>query len=277
MYSAVLPHLNIHTYILILSYIIFNYYTPALLDECHRAKNFFAKNGKPTKTGEYVFLLQEKLPKARVVYCSATGITEPANMAYMTRLGLWGPQTPFPDGFTQFHQAVTVAGTSMMELVAMELKRQGSYICRTLSYKGAEFKTVKDAISEEDIMLYNETCLVWQELYNDLKQGLEDGTLIFPIKKKAKGDKEDGANNNNEEEEDYEDYIDEEDEERDEYSPLEIPENGSHKVIWACFWGAHQVRRILYTYMYICSNIHIQIYLYIAFRALYVHIIYTLS
>ena len=43
----------------------------------------------------------------------------------------------------------------MMELVAMELKRQGSYICRTLSYKGAEFKTVKDAISAEDIDLYD--------------------------------------------------------------------------------------------------------------------------
>ena len=84
------------------------------IDECHRAKNLFSKNGKPTKTGENVFLLQEKLPKARVVYCSATGITEPANMAYMTRLGLWGPRSPFPDGFTQFHNAVTIAGIGMM-------------------------------------------------------------------------------------------------------------------------------------------------------------------
>ena len=35
--------------------------------------------------------LQEKLPKARVLYCSATGVSEVGNLAYMTRLGLWGP------------------------------------------------------------------------------------------------------------------------------------------------------------------------------------------
>ena len=30
-------------------------------------------SSKPTKTGKTVLELQEKLPKARVVYCSATG------------------------------------------------------------------------------------------------------------------------------------------------------------------------------------------------------------
>lgn len=49
--------------------------------------------------------LQKRLPKARVVYASATGASEPKNMAYMTRLGLWGPGTPFPE-FSDFIQAV---------------------------------------------------------------------------------------------------------------------------------------------------------------------------
>lgn len=38
---------------------------------------------------------QARLPQARVVYCSATGASEPRNMAYMVRLGLWGTGTSF--------------------------------------------------------------------------------------------------------------------------------------------------------------------------------------
>ena len=35
--------------------------------------------------------LQNKLPRARVVYCSATSVSEPKNLGFMSRLGLWGP------------------------------------------------------------------------------------------------------------------------------------------------------------------------------------------
>lgn len=60
-----------------------------VFDECHRAKNLCpVGSSKPTKTGLTVLELQNKLPKARVVYASATGASEPKNMAYMTRLGI---------------------------------------------------------------------------------------------------------------------------------------------------------------------------------------------
>ena len=52
-----------------------------------------------------VLELQNKLPKARIVYASATGASEPRNMAYMTRLGLWGTGTPFHE-FNDFIQAI---------------------------------------------------------------------------------------------------------------------------------------------------------------------------
>lgn len=39
---------------------------------------------------------QARLPEARVIYCSATGASEPRNMGYMVRLGLWGAGTCFP-------------------------------------------------------------------------------------------------------------------------------------------------------------------------------------
>ncbi|KAL9982120.1 hypothetical protein ACROYT_G010924 [Oculina patagonica] len=77
-----------------------------VLDECHKAKNLVPSgSSKPTKTGLTVLELQRKLPKARVIYCSATGASEPKNMAYMSRLGIWGPGTTFRE-FSDFIQAV---------------------------------------------------------------------------------------------------------------------------------------------------------------------------
>ena len=55
-----------------------------LFDESHKAKNLLGgKGGAPSKVGQAVFELQRLLPNARVVYCSATGVSEPKNMAYM--------------------------------------------------------------------------------------------------------------------------------------------------------------------------------------------------
>lgn len=69
---------------------------------------------KPTQMGLAVQELQHRLPKARVVYCSATGCSEPADMAYMLRLGLWGPRTAFPLGFGSFRAAFDRGGVGMM-------------------------------------------------------------------------------------------------------------------------------------------------------------------
>lgn len=46
------------------------------------------------QVGQAVVGLQRALPGARVVYCSATGASEPRNLGYMERLGLWGPGNP---------------------------------------------------------------------------------------------------------------------------------------------------------------------------------------
>jgi len=72
-----------------------------IFDECHRAKNLVPTGStKATKTGLTVLDLQKKLPKARIIYASATGASEPRNMAYMVRLGLWGPGTPYAGMFS---------------------------------------------------------------------------------------------------------------------------------------------------------------------------------
>jgi hypothetical protein len=59
------------------------------LDECHRAKNL--PRHKSTSAAKAVQTLQDELPLARVIYISATALTEPAHLACLSRLGLWGP------------------------------------------------------------------------------------------------------------------------------------------------------------------------------------------
>jgi len=65
-------------------------------DEAHRAKNMIpADNCKASLFGEGVNALQQMLPQARILYVSATGASEPRNMLYMSRLGLWGREGLF--------------------------------------------------------------------------------------------------------------------------------------------------------------------------------------
>ena len=119
-----------------------------LFDESHKAKNLFGGNGgKPTKTGQAVLKLQTALPRARVVYCSATGASEPKHLGYMDRLGLWGgSDTPFGD-FDDFRRAVESRGVGMMELVAMHLKQRGALVSRALSFKSCTFELVNDVMT----------------------------------------------------------------------------------------------------------------------------------
>ncbi len=172
----------------------------------------------------------------------------------------------------------------MMELVSMELKRQGTYICRTLSYKGCEFHTVKDAITAEQVILYDEACKLWQDLYRDLDQGILDGTLIFPVKKGKKthaqiqaaaatkkkksnrvvvdSDDEsfddldldyingnDPLNRGRGSEDDSSSDTDSDDEDDDEncedFKPLRLPAPNAYRVVWTYFWGAHQVSIVI--------------------------------
>jgi hypothetical protein len=97
-----------------------------LFDECHKAKNLAADAGKKSsKTAIAVQEIQKLLPNARVVYCSATGVSEPKNMAFMNRLGLWGTGTSFND-FAEYLEFLTGIGNGGSEMYALHLKKQVS-------------------------------------------------------------------------------------------------------------------------------------------------------
>ena len=66
--------------------------------------------------------------------CTCLGASEPKHMAYMVRLGIWGPGSPFRD-FNDFLGAVEKRGVGAMEIVAMDMKLRGMYIARQLSFQ----------------------------------------------------------------------------------------------------------------------------------------------
>ncbi|KAH8325043.1 hypothetical protein KR074_003793, partial [Drosophila pseudoananassae] len=135
-----------------------------VFDECHKAKNLSLMNvGKSTKTGTTVLQLQRVLPNARVVYASATGASEPRNMAYMVRLGLWGPGTAYPE-FYEFVTAVEKRGIGAMEIVAMDMKLRGTYIARQLSFKDVSFRIEEVPMSREFRKMYNMAAELWAEI-----------------------------------------------------------------------------------------------------------------
>uniref|UniRef100_A0AC35TN79 AAA_34 domain-containing protein n=1 Tax=Rhabditophanes sp. KR3021 TaxID=114890 RepID=A0AC35TN79_9BILA len=149
-----------------------DYDGPIIFDECHKAKNLCpAAGSKPTKTGKVVMELQNLLPNARIVYASATGATEPKNMAYMTRLGLWGKGQSFPE-FSDFINAVERRGVGAMELVAMDMKQRGLYLARQLSFRGVTFRVEEVALADNFIFAYDESVKIWLDVRRHFQKAL---------------------------------------------------------------------------------------------------------
>ncbi|MEL6614271.1 MAG: strawberry notch family protein, partial [Bacteroidota bacterium] len=116
--------------------------------------------------------LQVRLPNARVIYASATGATEVANLAYAARLGLWGRGTPFPTVET-FVEKVSAGGIAAMELVAKDLKAMGLYLARSVSYDGVDYRTLVHNLSDHQATTYNRCAEAWQVVLRNLQAALE--------------------------------------------------------------------------------------------------------
>ncbi|KAL2089612.1 hypothetical protein ACEWY4_014300 [Coilia grayii] len=138
-----------------------------VFDECHKAKN-----ATSTKMGKAVLDLQNKLPKARVVYASATGASEPKNMIYMSRLGIWGDGTPFR-AFDDFLHAIEKRGVGAMEIVAMDMKVSGMYIARQLSFSGVSFRIEEIGLDEDFKLVYNKAAKLWAEALSVFTQAAD--------------------------------------------------------------------------------------------------------
>jgi len=143
-----------------------------ILDECHKAKNYFegSKAKATTETGRHVVLLQDELPNARFVYSSATGISSVEGTGYLTRLGLWGPNTTFAN-FGDFANTFgnSKSGVSALEMLAMDFKATGFLVARNVGYAGAEFNVIQASITKEDAVTYRGAALLWRDVERSLR------------------------------------------------------------------------------------------------------------
>lgn len=146
-------------------------------DEAHNAGNAVSSKGERGKSdhseqARAVVDLQKRLPKARVVYVSATGATEVSNLSFATRLGLWGEGTPFSN-VRDFISQVAAGGLATMELVARDMKQMGAYLARSLSYEGVQYSRLDHELTPVQHDIYNRLCDAWQVVLNNMEEALK--------------------------------------------------------------------------------------------------------
>ena len=147
-------------------------------DEAHGMRNSIAQKGKrgikkPAIRALAGIELQKRLPNARVVYVSATGASEVANLAYADRLGLWGEGTPFANK-NDFISKIQAGGLAAMELVARDMKAMGVYIARNLSYDGVTYSTLEHNLTSEQTEIYDTMANGWQIVLQNIGKALEE-------------------------------------------------------------------------------------------------------
>lgn len=153
-----------------------------LLDEAHAMGGVAGGEGrfgttKGSQQGIAGVELQNRLPRARVVYASATGATDINNLAYAVRLGLWGEGTQFPDR-RSFTERIREGGIAAMELVARELKAMGVYTARSLSYAGVEYDILEHALTPNQIADFDAYSQAWTIIHTNMQEALESSGVV---------------------------------------------------------------------------------------------------
>ena len=147
-----------------------------IFDEAHKAKNL----QQDSKTAKLVIELQRRLPKARVVYVSATGVSDISHMCYAERLGLWATTSnethSLFESFPMFQRALESRGLGSLEMLALEMKQQGSFMARTLSWEGCEFSTMEVPLDLSQKYVYDQAVFWWMQLKHAVGHALS-----FPI------------------------------------------------------------------------------------------------
>lgn len=160
-----------------------------LFDEAHAMGGVAGGEGrfgaaKGSQQGIVGVELQNRLPRARVIYASATGASDVNNLAYATRLGLWGKGTAFPDR-TSFIARIREGGIAAMELVARELKAMGVYTARALSYAGVEYDILEHALTPRQIADFDAYADAWAIIHRNLEAALGVAGVIDPLEGKT--------------------------------------------------------------------------------------------
>ncbi|MBO6727767.1 MAG: strawberry notch family protein, partial [Rhizobiaceae bacterium] len=170
-------------------------------DEAHAMANAAGEKGKEGGRGDKQasqqglagLKLQNRVPDARVLYVSATGATVVGNLAYASRLGLWGTgDSPFTtrEGFIADMEA---GGIAAMEIISRDLKALGLYLARSLSYEGVAYEMLVHDLTPAQRDIYDSYAEAFQVIHTNLEAALEaagitaeEGTLNVQAKSAAR-------------------------------------------------------------------------------------------
>ncbi|MDE1993281.1 MAG: strawberry notch family protein [Rhizobiaceae bacterium] len=153
-----------------------------IFDESHAMQNAAGGKGErgdvaASQQGRAGLRLQHLLPKARVVYVSATGATTVHNLAYAQRLGLWGGDDfPFANR-AEFVEAVENGGVAAMEVLARDLRALGLYTARSLSYDGVEYELVEHQLTPEQTAIYDAYAGAFAVIHNHLDAAMQAANI----------------------------------------------------------------------------------------------------
>ena len=149
-----------------------------IFDESHAMANAASSKGsrgeqKASQQGLAGLRIQNALPDARVVYVSATGATQVSNLAYASRLGLWGTgDFPFATR-EKFVAAMEAGGVAAMEVISRDLKALGLYASRSLSYDGVEYETLTHELTDRQRAIYDAYADAYQVIHQNLDAAME--------------------------------------------------------------------------------------------------------
>ncbi|WP_121120127.1 strawberry notch-like NTP hydrolase domain-containing protein [Croceibacterium ferulae] len=135
---------------------------------------------KGSQQGIAGVLLQNHLPRARVLYASATGASDVNDLAYAVRLPLWGPGTSF-ENREAFISEIRAGGIAAMELVSRDLKAMGLYQARGLSFAGVEYEILKHELTSDQIAIYDAYADAWAVIHRNLEAALALTEVVDPI------------------------------------------------------------------------------------------------
>tara|TARA_Y100000389_G_scaffold189512_1_gene213353 strand:- start:10594 stop:13575 length:2982 start_codon:yes stop_codon:yes gene_type:complete len=123
-----------------------------ILDEAHTAKN------SRTLIGANIVRLQRNLPRACVVYSTATAASEIRQMHYMIRLNLW------KEDYSEFMKRLERYGSTVMELVALQLKSEGRLVSRHLGFDNIRIHLKTCFLTQEEHTYYDILSKKWRSI-----------------------------------------------------------------------------------------------------------------
>lgn len=143
-----------------------------VFDEAHNMRNAVEDNydegsGKKNQSqqGMAGVNLQNDLPRAGVIYASATMATDVYNLGYAQRLGLWGEGAPF-DSDKHFISELYNLDEAALEQICIDLKSAGRYCSRTLSFDGVEYDELEHRLTPRQKERFDQTVRSWRTYSN---------------------------------------------------------------------------------------------------------------